>query len=97
MSACNGVNLRKICLLIVKTFLQFNPSFCRYVPSPMNCVTMGRFFFILWAHIIQFGRITSDIINGMSATGVGHIAKLLRSKSWGQIANEPPGFVTYQD
>ena len=40
--------------------------------------TMGRFFFMLWPDIIRVGRITSDVIRGMSVTqfiGVGHIAK----------------------
>ena len=37
---------------------------------------MGRFFDV-WPDIIQFGRITSDVITGMSVTDfttVGHVA-----------------------
>ena len=36
-------------------------------------------FFMLWPDIIQFGRVTSDVITGMSVTDfttVGHIATL---------------------
>ena len=38
---------------------------------------MGRFFLMLWPDISRMGRITSDVIRGMSVTqfiGVGHIA-----------------------
>ena len=45
----------------------------------MNCVTHdGSFFLMFWPDIIQFGRITSDVVMGMSVTQsvrVGHIAK----------------------
>ena len=44
------------------------------------CKTMGRFFLMLWLDIIQFSRITSDVITGMSVTfkvlGVGNIATM---------------------
>ena len=40
---------------------------------------LGRFFLMLWPDIIQFGRITSDVVRGMSVTDsttVGHIVKV---------------------
>ena len=41
-----------------------------YVPRTRYCETMGRFFLMLWPDIIQFGRITSDVITGMSVRGL---------------------------
>ena len=41
-----------------------------YVPSPMNCVTLWSFFFMLWPDIIRFGMSVTDF------TTVGHIAIL---------------------
>ena len=46
---------------------------------------------MLWPDIIQFGRITSDVITGMSVTqflAVGHIA------SFGWFVTDPFAFVT---
>ena len=40
-----------------------------YVPSSINCVRHdGSFFSMLWPDIIQLGRVTSDVITGMSVT-----------------------------
>ena len=52
-----------------------HPNTGRCVPRTRYCGTMG--FFMLWPDIIQFGRITSDVVRGMSVTNfttVGHIA-----------------------
>ena len=53
-----------------------SPKRC-YVPRTRYCVTLWVVFLMLWPDIIQFGRVTSDVIIGMSVTDfttAGHIA-----------------------
>ena len=63
----------------VDNFTRFpdRDNYPSYMPSPTNCVTHTSFFFMAGS---PSGRVTSDVITGMSVAqfnGVGRIARLL--------------------